>query len=452
MNKLLKAAVAVTPLVLALFANPALGAASKPDAAESGRHYDLRQTLTASGSLAADPAQNAAIERWRAATPGLIVDRDARTGATRSLGNAGGYLSGPSQGGNIEDLAVDFVRQELDLLGLAASDLDDYEVTNLVPSRATGLTHVYLRQRHAGIPVYNGQLQVSLKDDGRVLSVHNQFLPHLAAAVNDTAAAISVPEAMASLTAHLGVDPADLVDHSSSARLMYLPIRAGEARLVWNFQVETADSDHWYDVTVDAVDGRVWTRVDWVAADSYKVYETPVESPYYSAPPTPADGRTTALNPATVAASPFGWHDTSGVAGAEFTTTQGNNAHAYTDTDANNVPDAGSSPDGTATLTFNFPVDFTLAPSAYRPAVVTNLFYWNNIIHDIYYNYGFDEASAATSRRTTTATAGSAPTMCRPKPRTAPAPTTPTSLRRPDGRDPRMQMFIWHDSDPRRRR
>ena len=34
MNKLLKAAVAVTPLVLALFANPALGAASKPDAAD----------------------------------------------------------------------------------------------------------------------------------------------------------------------------------------------------------------------------------------------------------------------------------------------------------------------------------------------------------------------------------------------------------------------------------
>ena len=33
-------------------------------------------------------------------------------------------------------------------------------------------------------------------------------------------------------------------------------------------------------------------------------------------------------------ASPFGWHDTNGVAGAEFTTTQGNNVQAYTDVDA----------------------------------------------------------------------------------------------------------------------
>ena len=50
-------------------------------------------------------------------------------------------------------------------------------------------------------------------------------------------------------------------------------------------------------------------------------------------------------NPAHATASPFGWHDTNGAAGAEFTVTQGNNVHAYTDIDANNSPDAGSSPD-----------------------------------------------------------------------------------------------------------
>ena len=130
-----------------------------------------------------------------------------------------------------------------------------------------------------------------------------------------------------------------------------------------------------------------------VAAASYKVYEIPVESPHYSVPPSPADGRTLAVDPAIVTASPFGWHDTDGVAGPELTTTEGNNAHAYTDIDADNLPDPGGSPDGGAGLLFDFPIDLTAPPSTYRPATVTNLFYWNNMIHDVFHNYGFDEAA-----------------------------------------------------------
>ena len=127
--------------------------------------------------------------------------------------------------------------------------------------------------------------------------------------------------------------------------------------------------------------------------DAYRVYAIPDESPIHSTPPSPADGRVLVANPATANASPFGWHDTNGIAGAEFTTTQGNNVHAYTDIDANNTPDAGSSPDGGVTLDFLFPLDLTQAPATYRPASVTNLFYANNIIHDVLYLFCFDEAS-----------------------------------------------------------
>ena len=31
-------------------------------------------------------------------------------------------------------------------------------------------------------------------------------------------------------------------------------------------------------------------------------------------------------------------------------------------------------------------------------AAITNLFYWNNICHDLLYQYGFDEASGNFSR------------------------------------------------------
>ncbi|MDV7399936.1 M36 family metallopeptidase, partial [Arthrospira platensis SPKY1] len=30
-------------------------------------------------------------------------------------------------------------------------------------------------------------------------------------------------------------------------------------------------------------------------------------------------------------------------------------------------------------------------PSTYIDAAVTNLFYWNNVMHDVWYQYGFDE-------------------------------------------------------------
>ena len=34
--------------------------------------------------------------------------------------------------------------------------------------------------------------------------------------------------------------------------LMLLPVRPGEARLVWNFQIHTLDKQHMWDLTVDA--------------------------------------------------------------------------------------------------------------------------------------------------------------------------------------------------------
>jgi extracellular elastinolytic metalloproteinase len=65
---------------------------------------------------------------------------------------------------------------------------------------------------------------------------------------------------------------------------------------------------------------------------SYRVFQAPTESPNdYD--------RRLVENPAEETASPFGWHDTDGSPGAEFTITRGNNVHAYTDHDNSNDPD-----------------------------------------------------------------------------------------------------------------
>ena len=44
-------------------------------------------------------------------------------------------------------------------------------------------------------------------------------------------------------------------------------------------------------------------------------------------------------------------------------------------------------------MTFDFPLDLTKDPTTYIDSSVTNLFYWNNIVHDVFYQYGFDEQS-----------------------------------------------------------
>ena len=180
---------------------------------------------------------------------------------------------------------------------------------------------------------------------------------------------------------------------------------------------------------------------------SYRVYPEPIESPNHTLPLPPADGRTTVNEPADATASPFGWHDTNGAIGAEFTTTQGNNVHAYTDTNFDNMPDPGSSPDGGSGLDFLFPLDLTMAPSTYRPAAVTNLFYWNNFIHDFAYAFGFDEVSG-NFQQNNYGNGGLGADYVLAEAQDGSGTNNANFATPPDGNRPRMQMFIGTNPTP----
>ncbi|MCB0656532.1 MAG: M36 family metallopeptidase, partial [Saprospiraceae bacterium] len=91
------------------------------------------------------------------------------------------------------------------------------------------------------------------------------------------------------------------------------------------------------------------------------------------------------------------WHND----GTEiYTYTRGNNAYAYEDTSGANpilpapgIPNGRYSPDGGASLQFDFTLDLNNHPRTNIDAAITNLFFWNNLNHDIFYQYGFDEAA-----------------------------------------------------------
>ena len=90
------------------------------------------------------------------------------------------------------------------------------------------------------------------------------------------------------------------------------------------------------------------------------------------------------MQPAYLTASPFGWHDVDWVTGAYFTVTKGNNVDAYEDGD-----NIGYKPDGDVQLDFTgYPFDPIYSnTNQYEDSAITNLFYLNNIIHDLVYVY-----------------------------------------------------------------
>ncbi|MBI2822046.1 MAG: M36 family metallopeptidase, partial [Acidobacteria bacterium] len=357
----------------------------------------------------------------------------------------------------------------LEALGLNTADLTEYETTDVVVNRATGSTHVYLRQLHGGVPVYDGQLQINVNRNGRVLSVNNAFQPALAQGVNTLTPKVRPEEAALRAAEHLAianpplpaatgpprgvqqVTPLEAPGISAEpleARLMLLPIRRGEVRLVWNFQIHTVDQEHVYDLTVDAESGEVWTRIDWVASDQYRVYPAPVESPNHTAPAPPADGRTLVSNPADGTASPFGWHDTNGAIGPEFTNMRGNNVHAYDDQDRNNTPPA-SEPNCGPSLVCDFPIDLSADPTATTAAAVANLFHWNNLIHDVQYQYGFTEA-AGNFQVNNYGRGGLGNDDVRAEAQDGGGTNNANFFTPRDGLRPRMQMYLWTATTPRR--
>ena len=118
-------------------------------------------------------------------------------------------------------------------------------------------------------------------------------------------------------------------------------------------------------------------------ANSYNVYPLPIESPNFgnrSIEVSPWDANTTA--------SPNGWHQ---IGSTNYTTTKGNNVDAYEDSNSTNSPTNGdlARVNGGSSLEFDNLLNINDSPANYKPAAITNLFYWSNIIHDVWYNYGF---------------------------------------------------------------
>jgi hypothetical protein len=393
---------------------------------------------------------------------------------------------------DIRQTARAYLSGQMDEWQLRPADLSDVVISDVYTSRHNGLTHVYFIQRYAGNEIHNAIAGIHLDAEGRVRHATQRFFDRLDERVNATSPALSAEKAMQSAAAHLDLDASALPRKISQrgskifryeggawsrseieVRLVYQPMPDGSLRLAWDMPFDLKDSpDHW-SLRVDARTGEMLDQQNYTvycsfgdhghipawpdgACDpvhpnswfspaapaaataedgaTYHVFPAPVESPIHGP-------RQIVVNPADSIASPFGWHDTNGNTGPEFTITRGNNVHAYLDLNDLDAS-SGDEPDGGPDLLFDFPYDDEFEPQEMQDAAVTQLFYMNNFVHDLAYRYGFDEP-AGNFQDNNYGLGGLGNDAINAEAQDGSGTNNANFATPPDGSSGRMQMFVW---------
>lgn len=333
-----------------------------------------------------------------------------------------------------DQLVEAYLYQSASRLGLSEQDLSEWKINQSYEGEKSKITHVYGIQMHNGLEICNTDFNLHIVEKNEVLQFRSNFISNLAAKSMDTQTrpGLTPKETIKKVARQLNLNLTEslsLVSQPSGLeqkqtwseggisiepiplKLMYFLGNDQQLKLVWDLSIHEISGDNWWSLKVDAASGTILDKKNWVAQcrfnehndgifpltkeaaesatsalpedttneeavvmGSYNVYAMPVESPQHG-------GRTIEVNPDNFLASPFGWHD--------FTYTTGNNVDAFEAGD-----NMGFRPNGGVGFNFNFPISFPYtAGNQSEPAAITNLFYWNNIIHDVLYQYGFTEAA-----------------------------------------------------------
>jgi hypothetical protein len=365
-----------------------------------------------------------------------------------------GFLTGPSSL-EPEEVARGYLQQRRSELGLAAGDLDELTVSDRYTSPAIATTHIYLRQQLDGIDVKGSLAVAAVRPDGRLVGLSQRFARGLRTARRPRAPLLDAATAVMRAAEQLGLSVTESLEVRSALRgraragalsgggvstheipvhLAWLPESPGELRLVWNLVIRPAGGLHWWSLDVDAETGELLQKHDWVRNDGYNVHAFPLESPE-SAP------RSLEADPADGLASPYGWHDTNGFPGAESNLTRGNNVSAQEDADGNDL--FGFQPDGGLSRVFDFPLDLSGPPSGYRDASITQLFYLSNVLHDLFFRYGFD-APAGNFQQTNYGAGGLGGDAVQADAQDAANLNNASFATPPDGQAPRLQVYLWN--------
>lgn len=213
----------------------------------------------------------------------------------------------------------------------------------------------------------------------------------------------------------------------------------GAARLAWHVYADVGPNQ-WYETLVDAQTGELLFRQNLYVFDA--------QGTVYTVHPDFAPRQLVSFVGDTTINTAAGWMGTS-------TVTTGNNVEAYLDTDANNAPDANNGAGlsnghaSAANQDFTFAFSTAVDPRTQQAAVVTNLFYYNNVMHDFSYGLGFTE-SARNFQTNNFGRGGTGNDSVRAEAQDGSGTNNANFATPPDGSRPRMQQFLFTGPNPDR--
>ncbi|KAK9765221.1 hypothetical protein K7432_006619 [Basidiobolus ranarum] len=392
----------------------------------------------------------------------------------------------PSSSEDPKDIGQKFIQETLKLTE------SDYILKNIYTSEHNGVTHMYFRQVVNSLEVVNGDMNINIDKSGRVVSYGDSFfkgpkpiLSKLSNALGRLQEGFSRPagqfvfskmlpftmnpqpkippnEALIALAEYLQIHIDDIsvlnveklsenpmdsshviqgvsftVNHEVPASLAYIQSSNEDLHLVWDLQAEM--NNNWYHAHVSAEDAKVMSLIDWVADAHYNVYPLGINDPEEG-------GRRLVSNPEDKRASPLGWHS---LGRRNFSTTIGNNVAAHENIEGGYEWESNYRPHGGEHLLFDFTLDLHRSPKTYLDSSITNLFYWNNIMHDLSYQYGFTEA-AGNFQDNNFGRGGESGDAVIANAQDGSGYNNANFATPPDGMKGKMRMYVWNGIKPHR--
>ncbi|KAG8698935.1 hypothetical protein FRC09_006935 [Ceratobasidium sp. 395] len=302
-------------------------------------------------------------------------------------------------------------------LGVAANALN-----HRTGSNSDVAEHEYFQQKLNGLPVANAVANVALKNN-KVISFGASFVkPKSVASATPT---IAKEAAIATAEAATGAKY-----NNWPTSLEYFAKDTDHVVLTHVVQVQNDKTGEWYQMFVDAASGEVVNLISFVADASYHVVP-------FLKQDTRQDYRTV-TNPADTVSSPNGWHATG-------TETAGNNVVSYKGSTT------GTTSQSSATNNYEYVFNPSAAPATAPnvDAARVNAFYVANMIHDVTYRYGFDEASY-NFQNNNNGKGGAGNDRVQISVQDSSGTNNANFATPPDGQSGQMRMFTWTYTTPNR--
>jgi len=393
--------------------------------------------------------------------------------STKMLFNRTGRLTGKSSAG-AQDVAQSFIEQHL--------GRGEWVLRSKYVTKFNGVTHMAFRRHFDGVECSNCDVVVNVDKQGQVLNMGYTDVPTSALEATRKKALLTDPvRAIAAFVEYAKIMPAKLLSTGDSIltlgedathtftfpELAKATATEGKAtaKQTYYFDADKAQVVPVWEVELDTELPHASSYTAWMHAetservavqdhvnwDSTPQGSTPEQGTYQVYSPPHIDpflgDRTTEKEAESFKASPLGWNQQSSD-GELFTNTIGNNVYAQENHDGNanwRNNYRPSNPD----RDFSFPIDLTKEPRTYVDASILNLFYWNNLVHDVFYKYGFDEVSG-NFQENNFDQGGLGDDAVQANAQDGAGFNNANMLTRVDGQRGRMRMYLWNVVSPMR--